>query len=29
MNWENLKEFKDSRNPDGSIYEAGGRSSMP
>jgi phosphate transport system substrate-binding protein len=23
MNWENLKEFKDIRNPDGSIYESG------
>ena len=23
MNWENLKEFKDIRNPDGSTYESG------
>lgn len=23
MSWENLKEFKDIRNPDGSIYESG------
>ena len=23
MNWENLKEFKDIRNPDGSVYESG------